>query len=96
MRDGLAAVLGGDSAGEREPHLIPLIKGVGSMDEVPDLAGQQARRDVRCQTPPMYLMARLASVYRPLPPLGRGIAAMISLLLGMVGLVAGVRRLMIR
>lgn len=90
------AVLLGDRRRRARAASHPDDQGVGSMDEVPDLAAQQASRDVRREAPPMYLMARLASEYRPLPPLGRGIAAIISLLLGMVGMLAGVRRLMIR
>jgi hypothetical protein len=68
LRDGLEAGVQGRNAGERQPHLVPMVKGMGSMDEVLGLAGQQARRDVRREVPPMYLMARLASPFRPLPP----------------------------
>jgi hypothetical protein len=96
LRDGLDAVLVGDRRRRARAASHPDDQGVGSMDEVPDLAGQQARRDVRREAPPMYLMARLASEYRPLPPLGRGIAAMISLPACIVGVVAGVRLMMIR
>ena len=69
LRDGLEAVVQGRNAGERQPHLVPMVKGMGSMDEVLGLAGQQARRDAWREVPPMYLMARLASLFRPLPPL---------------------------
>jgi hypothetical protein len=34
LRDELEALVAGHSAGEREPHLIPMIKGMGSMYEV--------------------------------------------------------------
>jgi hypothetical protein len=44
----------------------------------------------------MYLMARLAGLFEPLPPLGRGIAALLTLLGGTVGFVAGVRRVLAR
>lgn len=96
LRDGLRSVLAGRSAGEREPHLIPMIKGLGSMYEVLGLAGQRALEDVRREAPPMYVMARLASVFGPLPPLGRGIVAMLTMLVGIAALVAGLRRLTMR
>ena len=96
LRDGLRSVLAGRGAGEREPHLIPMIKGVGSMYDVLRLAGQRAREDVRRDAPPMYLMARVASLFEPLPPLGRGIAATVTMVAGIAGLAAGVRRLITR
>jgi hypothetical protein len=96
LRDGLEAIIKGRSAGERQPHLIPMTKGMGSMYEVLGLAGQQARRDVQREAPPMYLMARVASLFRPLPPLGRGIASTLASLLGMLGLAAGARWMLAR
>lgn len=39
------------------------------------LAGAEARRDIQREVPGLYPLLRLAALFRPLPPLGRGIAA---------------------
>ncbi len=61
--------------GENRSRVVPLAKGLGSMCEALDLAGEEAKRDIRRELPPVYYMACIAGVLRPLPPLGRGIAA---------------------
>ncbi|MDP9373633.1 MAG: hypothetical protein M3Q65_14510 [Chloroflexota bacterium] len=61
--------------GENRSRAVPLAKGLGSMCEALDLAGKEAKRDIRRELGPVYLMAVLAGALRPLPPLGRGIAA---------------------
>ena len=38
-------------------------------------AGVTALRDLRHQAPPVYLLAQMAAVFKPLPPLGRSAAA---------------------
>jgi hypothetical protein len=55
-----------------------MLSGLGSMHEVLQASGRQARRDVMRQAWPMYGLARVASWYRPLPPLARGIAALLT------------------
>lgn len=87
LREGLRALVAGRplSVGEREPRAIPALKAVGVMRGVLELAGQQGVRDVRRELPGVYPLLRLAAVFRPLPPLGRGVAAIAT---GAVGLAA--------
>ncbi len=63
--------------GEDRTLVVPLIKGLGSMYEALDLAGGEAKRDILRELGPVYPMARLADLWGPLPPLGRGIAAIV-------------------
>ncbi|MBI2931198.1 MAG: hypothetical protein HYY16_06070 [Planctomycetes bacterium] len=74
--------------GEDTSKVVPMLRGVGSMAEVLTQAGRTAVRDVRRQVPPLWFMARVASLFRPLPPLARGIAAAGVFLLGAVGITA--------
>lgn len=46
------------------------------MDEVLGSAGDVARQDFRRAIPPVYAMAKVAGVFRPLSPPGRAIAAL--------------------
>lgn len=96
LREGLASIVSGHQLpiGEREPLVIPMLKGMGMMDEVLSAAGQGAKHDVLRQVPPMYAMARLARFFGPLPPLGRGIAAMVASMVGSFLLFGGIRRLL--
>lgn len=66
------------SPDERQSHFVPMLSGLGSMHEVLDEAGPQAKRDVMREAAPMYALARVAGLFRPLPPLGRGIAASVA------------------
>jgi len=77
LREGLRATVARRplAARERQPRVVPLLKGLGSMHEVLGLAGEEARRDLRKELPPVYLLARLAALLGPLPPLWRRIAA---------------------
>ncbi len=78
LRYGLDQVARGrrGTIGEDDSRLVPMLTGLGMLDETLDSAGDQARRDVRRQAPPFYAMGRLAGFFRPLPPLGRAIAAL--------------------
>ncbi|HWK10786.1 MAG TPA: hypothetical protein VNR64_12085 [Vicinamibacterales bacterium] len=79
LRQGFEALVSDDPAaarGQREAKLIPMMRGIGKMDEVLGSAGDEARRDFRRALPPVYGMAKIAGWFRPLPPLGRAIAAM--------------------
>jgi hypothetical protein len=80
LRDGLEAVISGrpDRIGERRPLLVPMLRGIGGMHDVLRRSGGQAERDVLRAAPPIYVMARVAGLFRPLSPLGRGIAAGVS------------------
>lgn len=62
---------------ENQSRAVPLVKGLGMMYEALDLAGEQAKRDILRELGPIYPTARLADLFGPLPPLGRGIAAIV-------------------
>lgn len=89
FRDGLEAALHGErpADGERLPTVVPLLAGLGTMDETLEEAGETARRDLRRAIPPLWPLSRLARVFHPLPPLGRGIAAVALVGLGLAALV---------
>lgn len=78
LREALEALVAGESPArpEREPRMMPMLSGVGKMDEILSASGQVARRDVLREAPPIYGLARLAGLFRPLPPLARTAAAM--------------------
>ena len=80
--------------GQREPRVLPAVKAIGVMDEVLDLAGSIAKQDFRREVPLGYALIRLAAVFRPLPPFGRGVAAIALSTIGLVVVVAGLRRLL--
>jgi hypothetical protein len=92
LREALHEVLGGPAQplGERRARMVPMLRGMGVIDEVLSTAGDGARKDVREQAPPLYFLGRLAGIFRPLSPLGRGVAAAVVLsgvLLGVVALI---------
>lgn len=88
LRKGLRAVTGeAPKTGQVQSHMVPMLSGVGEMYEVLEQSGPTAKRDVLRQAPPMYLMARLANAFRPLPPLARGVAAVVTV--GFVGTALG-------
>lgn len=89
MREGLEAAAAGvqpDDA-EREPMVVPMLRGVGTMHRALSLSGDVAKKDVLKEVPPMYAMARTADLFRPLPPLARGGLAAGLLGLGAIALV---------
>ncbi|HWK11717.1 MAG TPA: deiodinase-like protein [Vicinamibacterales bacterium] len=94
LRDGLKAVAAGmaPADGDREPRLVPMLRGVGQMDEILSFAGGYARTDVLRQVPPIYAVARLASGFRPLPPLACSTLAMIVMVATVGGIAMTVRR----
>ena len=77
LRDALESITSGTPLVKAERHrrLIPMLGGIGRMDEMLSLAGRDARRDVRRQAPPVYALARLAGLFRPLSPAARTVAA---------------------
>jgi hypothetical protein len=91
LREGLEAIASRRPLpiGERQPRAVPLLKGLGTTIETLDLAGREARQDFRKELPPVYALARLAALFRPLPPLGRGIAAVTTGMLGATALLGG-------
>ncbi len=60
----------------RYASLVPFLRGLGVASDVLANAGRPARRDMLVTFPPFYLLAQLARIFRPLPPLGRGLAAL--------------------
>lgn len=78
LRKGLQAVVTGQPLpiGESESLIIPMVKAVGVMREVLDLAGPQATEDIRRELPGVYPLLWLASLLRPLSPLVRGAVAL--------------------
>lgn len=91
LREGLEAIVSRQplTIGERQPRVVPLLKGLGMMREILNLAGQEARQDFRRELPPVYALACLAALFRPLPPLGRGIAAIVTSTLGLMTVLVG-------
>lgn len=77
LRHGFDALVSGDfaSRGQSEAKLLPMMRGMGKMDEILGSAGDVARRDFRRALPPVYGMAKIAGIFHPLPPLGRAVAA---------------------
>jgi hypothetical protein len=62
----------------RYATLIPLLRGAGLTHDTMTRAGRQARRDLLVTAPPIYGLSRVAAVFKPLPPLGRSIAALMT------------------
>lgn len=86
LHEGLEALAAGRRPDRdvRQTKVVPMLRGMGEMYEILGLAGDQARRDILREAPPVYALARLADLFRPLPPLGRGIAATATVALSMV------------
>lgn len=59
------------------------------MREALDLVSEGAKRDIRRELRPVNVMAVLAGALRPLPPLGRGIAAIVIPGLGVMAVCGG-------
>ena len=91
LRKGLEALVSRQPLpiGERQPRVVPLLKGLGMMIEILDSAGREARQDFWRELPPVYAVACLAALFRPLPPLGRGIAAVTTSMLGLMAVLGG-------
>lgn len=90
LRRGIEAVINGAEPGESRSRLVPLLSGLGAMKETLAEAGPAAERDVLRQAPPMYGLSRVAGVFRPLSPLGRGIAAVSVVGLALAAVIGGV------
>ncbi len=91
LREGLEAIASRQPLviGEHQPRVVPLLKGVGMTYEVLDFAGQEAKEDFRRELAPIYLLVRFAALFRPLPPFGRGIAAIATSVFGLAAVLAG-------
>jgi len=77
VREGLELVADGPAVERRERlnRVIAMTRGLGCQYEMLEKAGEVAKRDFLRQAPPMFAMARLAALMRPLPPLARGAVA---------------------
>ena len=91
LRAALETLAAGRRLGDVENKLVPMVRGLGMIDEALSNAGGYARTDFRREVPPMYAMARLAALFRPLPPLGRGVAAVATSLAAVALVVLAVR-----
>lgn len=80
----------------RAARLIPMLRGLGKMHETFQVAGPGAERDVRREVPPLFALERLAYVFRPLPPLGRSLAAVATSTAVVAGAIGGTWRLVRR
>jgi len=87
LRRALRAVLQGRRLRQSQAHGVAMLRGLGSTYEILNLAGRQAKLDTLRGAPPMYLMASVARIFRPLPPLGRGLAALATIMLPVVVLI---------
>ncbi|MDP9357200.1 MAG: redoxin domain-containing protein [Chloroflexota bacterium] len=98
LREGLQALASGQPLpiGEREPLVIPTLKAMGVMRGVLELAGQEAVGDLRRELPGVYPLLVLAALFRPLPPLFRGMAVLAIGLLGLLTLLGGLGQLLRR
>lgn len=97
IRAGLEAVVAGHRVREeRRPRVRPLLRGLGETYDVLGEAGDDAKRDLRVASAPLYGLAWLAARYRPLPPLGRGVAALVTVGVVVAGIVIGTRYLIQR
>ena len=89
--DGLAAAMASVTRGdiprrtESRRMMAPMVGSIGYVDGVLRNAGRDAVRDVARGVPPMLIGARLASLFRWLPPARRGLA-----LLGTAGVLVAV------
>ncbi len=80
VRQALRAALEGQPDGQRESKVTAMLRGVGVMKPTLEGAGVTALQDLRREVPPIYVLASLASAFKPLPPLGRTLAATGTLL----------------
>jgi len=80
VRRAVNAVLEGQPRGQRESKMLAMMRGVGVMQPTLSAAGPMALQDLRREAPPVYALAQMAAAFRPLPPLGRSLAAVGTLL----------------
>lgn len=95
LRQGLQAMVNTNRRpiGEWQPRLVPALRAIGVMDDVLDRAGLVAKQDFRQAVPTGYALICLATLFPFLPPLARGVAALILTLALPIVLGYGVYRL---
>ena len=62
----------------------PVIRAGGYIDDVIELAGPAARRDMRRAAPPMAVIGRVASLLKSVPRARRGLVAATAMLAAML------------
>lgn len=93
LREALAVVAaGGRPMEQREPRVLPAAAGIGDLYRMLEMAGDDAKRAVLYNAPPMYALARIAHVLPLTGPLRRGLGALgVALGLGVGGAMAAAR-----
>jgi thiol-disulfide isomerase/thioredoxin len=86
MREALTAVANGRTPDTRQSVRMigPVVRAMGHVQEVMTRGGPQAVRDLWLAGFPMALAGRIATLFSPLSPDQRGIAAALTLVLGML------------
>lgn len=81
LRRGFARLFSGSAAktSVSESKFLPMVSGLGVLDEVLGAAGAAARRDFFRVVPVAYAVGRSARLFAPLPPLARTVAASAAL-----------------
>ena len=64
--------------------VLPMVRGMGMVNEVMERGGPQAVSDLWRAGFPIALAGRIASFFTPLSPDQRGIAAVLTLVVGMM------------
>lgn len=81
LAQALESVARGERPQQQDSHrrLGPMAEGLGVMREVLHQSGPRAERDLWRAAPPMAMVAWLASLFRPLDPKSRAMAAMATI-----------------
>ncbi len=81
LRKALKSLAQGRDSAKRESRAMlgPMAKAMGNFQAVLRRAGRQAERDILRAMPPIAVAGRIATLFRPLSPQGRGAAAMVTL-----------------
>ncbi len=93
LEAALEAVLAGRRPRKQQStaRLKPMAMGIGMMREVTQSSGARAEADLWKAAPSMAALARVADLYRPLPPQWRTAAAVATIGLGATALVSVLR-----
>lgn len=94
LGDALEAVSRGRLPKKREStaRVGPMAAGIGVMREVTQRSGKRAEADLWKAAPPVAALARVADLYRPLPPAWRTYAAAATIGLGATALIGALSR----
>jgi len=90
IRQALRSVIGGRVPDKPQSQALfgPVVRAMGYVQAVINRAGPQAVRDLWCAALPMAMVGRIATFFTPLSPDQRGIAAVLSLTLGVLLIMA--------